>query len=72
MFFLLLLYSHGIKSNTLPWVFFTLLDRTNGTKSRNASHIYLTSKPQLQAIISSIVHCTWALEVSVKNSDLRL
>ena len=23
MFFLLLLYSHGIKSNTLPWVFFT-------------------------------------------------
>ena len=27
------------KSNTLPWVFFTFLICTNGTKSRNAPHI---------------------------------
>ena len=26
--------------NTPPWVFFTLLNCTNGTKSRNASHIH--------------------------------
>ena len=26
------------KINTLPWVFFTFLNCTNGTKSRNASH----------------------------------
>ena len=28
------------KINTPPWVFFTFLNGTNGTKSRNAPHVF--------------------------------
>ena len=36
---LLLLKLQASKSNTPPWVFFTFLNFTCGTKSQNASHI---------------------------------
>ena len=32
------------KSNTPPWVFFTLFNCTNGTKSRNISHVVQDGK----------------------------
>ena len=32
------------KSNTPPWVFSRFLNCTNGTKSRNASHVYLRER----------------------------
>ena len=33
------------KINTAPWVFFTFLNRTNGIKLRNASHMIVMAMP---------------------------
>ena len=36
-------FSNFTKSNTPPWVFFTFLNCTNGTKSRNAPRVFVKS-----------------------------
>ena len=41
------------KSNTPPWVFFTFFICTNGTKSRNESHIFLACDNSMQQLLFS-------------------
>ena len=41
------------KNDTYPWVFFTFLSSTNGTKSRKASHIF---KFKVVVAVSPLIH----------------